>query len=143
MKTTTKIGIIVILVGIAALFISGSLVNGQIGREILSVNVTASPHSFGYAHITTQNASSMLFLTMAMSNQTNLYVFNATAFEEWSAYAQNRSANGWAYATKLDSTGRLYTYANATFVQLALANTTGTNSSRGYSSIYNGSYYVV
>ncbi|MDE1833466.1 MAG: hypothetical protein KGH58_03550 [Candidatus Micrarchaeota archaeon] len=140
MKTTTKIGIIVILAGIIVLFASGYLANGQLSRQLIAVNITAGPHGFGYTDIRA-NSSSVLFLAVASSNSSNIYLFNASAFGMWSS-AVNGGAGGKAYAATLNGGGQLYTYDNTSFVQLTLP-----DSARGagynYSRVFNGSYYVV
>ncbi|HVC58245.1 MAG TPA: hypothetical protein VND15_02095 [Candidatus Acidoferrales bacterium] len=141
MKTTTKIGILLVIVGVIVLFGSGAAANKQLQRQLASVNMTAQPHSFAYTDIKV-NASSMIFITVATSNSSNIYLFNSSAFNTWSTQASNATANGEAYAAEVNGRGLLYTYGNSSFVQLTLPDM-ARNSSYNFSRVFNGNYYLV
>lgn len=87
-------GLALIIIAIVIALISGYLLNNKVSRSISSTNITVGSGGFADVAIPGGNYTALAIYAM-VSNNTNIYVLNGSAFSGWSnRLSLNESAGG-------------------------------------------------
>lgn len=145
-KKIFYIGILIFAIAAVLFFVSGALYSNALARVLTTTNLTVSSGGFSFAAVQTGNSSLVAVYAVA-SNRTNMYLFNASAFNAWRNYISGAHLqSGLAYAQALGTPGTSFIDSNTLSSQFILTTNQselGANSSVIGLSQFNGTAYLV
>ncbi len=145
-KKIFYIGIAIFVIALILFFVSGTLYSSTLSRVIITKNLTVNSGGFAFAPVGTGDAS-LVAVYAASTNNTNVYLFNSSAFGLWSSHMTgNYTASGLAFARTLGTSNTAVINENTSGSQIILTqgpSDLGINGSVIGLDQFNGTAYVV